>query len=434
MSDRLDEPPSIANFATAFPRGEVVDIGAQRKKKKQTHPAGTFDWPETAGNAPRAKSVANFNAWNARRALRFRANVFTITIEVQTKTHPWAPLDDATEVQEWLALTEAGCDMGREFWSACAHAEAHRNPHDPPLLYVNSLAWDGVDRLDTWLIRRGGAPDTAFVRAVSRIVLVAAVRRIRSPGIKFDAIPVLEGRQGIGKSRLVRAISPDPAWFTDALEIGADSKLVIEQTAGKLIVELAELAGLSTRDVERVKAFASRQEDRARLSYGRYTTERKRRFVCFATVNPDASGTYAIDVTGNRRLWPIPLSKQIDVDALIAEREQLWAEAAHLEAEDEPIHLSSEVEAEAHQEQAARVVEDPWTDTLSATVSNRQFVLVQDVWGAVAADVSKRNGTVGRRIENVMARLGWEKTVRRNPATRATEKVFRRVDAGDDDA
>lgn len=46
--------------------------------------------------------------------------------------------------------------------------------------------WDKVPRLDTLLMDYLGAPDNAYVRAVTRKTLCAAVARVRKPGIKFD--------------------------------------------------------------------------------------------------------------------------------------------------------------------------------------------------------------------------------------------------------
>lgn len=114
---------------------------------------------------------------------------------------------------------------------------------------------------------------------------IAAVRRIRSPGTKFDQIVVLEGPQGCGKSTFVQILAGGAELFTDALRLGAQEKETIEITAGKIIVELGELRDASKRDLSAIKHFASRQADRARLSYDVFASEIPRQFTIWGTTN-----------------------------------------------------------------------------------------------------------------------------------------------------
>ena len=109
--------------------------------------------------------------------------------------------------------------------------------------YLARLTWDGRPRLDRWLVTYAGAPDTDYVRAVSALPLLAAVRRIRQPGAKFDELLVLESKQGKGKSTALQALCGVDEWFSDGLPLGVDAKLVIEHTTGKWIIEAAELQG-----------------------------------------------------------------------------------------------------------------------------------------------------------------------------------------------
>ena len=131
--------------------------------------------------------------------------------------------------------------------------------------YLDGLKWDGEQRLDTWLMAFAGAEDSILTRAIGAKVLLAAVRRVRKPGCKFDQCLVLEGPQGAGKSSLVRILAGEDR-FTDCLHIGAEAKVIIEQTAGSWLVEMAELSGIRRGEVEPIKAMISRQVDRARAA------------------------------------------------------------------------------------------------------------------------------------------------------------------------
>lgn len=133
--------------------------------------------------------------------------------------------------------------------------------------YFSTLQWDGTERLDTLLIDYLGAEDTLYVRAVTRKTFTAAVARVYEPGIKFDSILVLNGPQGIGKSTLFALLGKD--WYSDSLSISdMKDKTAAEKLQGYWILELGELAGIKKVDVETVKSFVTRTDDKFRQSYG----------------------------------------------------------------------------------------------------------------------------------------------------------------------
>jgi Virulence-associated protein E len=147
---------------------------------------------------------------------------------------------------------------------------AHLNKYHPVRDFLDNIKWDMNPRIDNWLHDYAGAEDTPFNRAIGRIFLIAAVRRVRQPGIKFDTMLVFESPiQGKNKSSAMRLLAMREEWFTDNLPLGVDPKEVIEQISGIWIVEFAELDGMATRERERITAFPSRQVDKARPAYGR---------------------------------------------------------------------------------------------------------------------------------------------------------------------
>lgn len=212
--------------------------------------------------------------------------------------------------------------------------ETHRTVTD----YLAGLIWDGTPRLDRWLIDYAGAEDIPRVRAVSRAMLVAAVRRARDPGCRFDQLPVIEGPQGCGKSSALRMLAIDEAWFSDHLPAVADVRKLMEATAGKWIIEATEL---NANDAAQLKSFLSRTHDEARMAYQRETTRMPRGFVVIGTTG---SSDYLRD-TGNRRFWPVSV-RSFDLKRLASVRDQLWAEAAIAEATGESIYLATETETE----------------------------------------------------------------------------------------
>lgn len=86
----------------------------------------------------------------------------------------------------------------------CADALAlsfEKHSFHPIKDYLESLTWDGVERVNTLFIDYLGAEDNSYVRTVARKIIVAAVARVLVPGIKFDNMPVLAGPQGMGKAQ-----------------------------------------------------------------------------------------------------------------------------------------------------------------------------------------------------------------------------------------
>lgn len=308
-----------------------------------------------------------------------------------------------------LIWSRNGSEPAKDKISDAVSLIGKRNAYHPVRDYLDGLEWDGLPRLDTWLIDFAGAEDTPLNRAISRKMLCAAVRRARKPGCKFDHMAVLQGPQNLGKSTLIAALCADQKWFTDQLEIGADAKTTIEKTSGAWVIEMAELDGLGRRDANRVKSFVTTQADKARLAYGRFPVTRQRQFVLFGTTNETA---YLTDTTGNRRFWVVPVSAA-DPAGLRAVRDDIWAEAVAMEP-NEKLWLDDDGLREA----AAEIARDatdfgPWKEMLAARIPEGPLkITVTDAWrivGIDAADVNRLTKSHQGAMRAAMIGLGFEK-------------------------
>ena len=196
-----------------------------------------------------------------------------------------------------------------------------------------------------------GADDNEYTRAVTRKMLVGAVARAYKPGTKFDNMLILSGRQGIGKSTILRKIGFDK-WFTDGLKT-FEGKEVCELIQGKWIIEISELEALNKSEVGSVKQILSQTADRYRAAYGRIVEEHPRGCVFFGTSN---NTDYLRDRTGNRRFWPIDTEivtpvKSVFKDLTTEVINQLWAEAKVRYTQNEPLYLSARLEKLAQETQ-----------------------------------------------------------------------------------
>ena len=208
---------------------------------------------------------------------------------------------------------------------------------------------------------------------------------------------------------------PLDEWFSDDLPLGVDSKLTIERTAGKWLIEAAELHGNRGRETETLKAFLSRQVDGpVRLAYGRLSVSIPRQFVLIGTTN--RRGHYLKDSTGARRFWPVSIVG-FDVAALTRDRDQLWAEAVQREP-GASIRLAAELWAEAAVEQEARRAVDPWEDVIEPLLSDGIVrvteIAVAEIWTALGVEANARDNRHADRVAAIMERFGFEKTQKAN--------------------
>jgi predicted P-loop ATPase len=202
---------------------------------------------------------------------------------------------------------------------------ANENSFHPVREYLDRQKWDGVKRFDRMFIDYFGAPDNKYTRQASRLFALGAVARIYEPGHKFDFVPIFEGLQGKRKSTFIETLAVDAEWAGSLSASLKDEKKAVESMAGKWILEIPELSGFKRADVQTIKHFISSNKDNARLSYDRRAQDFQRQCVFMGTTN---ESKYLLDESGNRRFWPIPTNVEaIDLERLIEERDQIWAEA-----------------------------------------------------------------------------------------------------------
>lgn len=318
---------------------------------------------------------------------------------------------DDLALKHWAA-TYYRFEPSKELCFEAHSLVARQYAYHPVRRYLSSLTWDGQPRLDTWLktaLNASGPKE--YLNAVSRKVLVAAVKRVFEPGCKFDYVLVLEGFQGKGKSSALGILASTP-WFTDGLG-DIHNKDVVDQMTGKWIIELGELASIRKSETESNKAFLSRQVDRVRLSYGRRSEDFPRQSIFIGSTN---AKEYFTDETGNRRYWPVRVD-QADRKWIAENRDQLWAEAMMRYELDEDVWLSPELEAVAAREQEKRFEVDDWEFEIRKIVSKDPEgpFTSTELWRSI--NLTNASGHPpnheSKRIGKIMHRLGYVNKNRR---------------------
>lgn len=271
--------------------------------------------------------------------------------KIQGKWSEWNDTDDAALRYYMESLGLAGKDR---LYDAVNNVALQNRIH-PVKDFIEEAAWDGVPRVEELFIKYLGAADTEYTRTISRKTLTAAVARIYNPGVKFDYMLTLRGKQGAGKSSLMRRLAGE--WFSDSMTT-MQGKESFEQLQGVWIMEIGELASMKKSDIETIKCYLSKTSDRFRPAYARRTQDFPRQCIFVATTN---EALFLRDMTGNRRFWilDLPNAKEDEWQKLTdAEIPQIWAEAKHYYDNGEQLYLNSKMEAVAQKVQEQFMEED----------------------------------------------------------------------------
>jgi putative DNA primase/helicase len=245
-----------------------------------------------------------------------------------TPAGAWAEVDDLL-MGEWLVRTHWMPSIPRGTLEEAVRMVAYRHRYHPVREYLKALEWDKTPRLATWLRKAcleedewdDKAPLQRYLARVGTFFVMAMCARVMTPGCKFDYMLILEGAQGMRKSTLLRILAGD--WFADTGLVLGD-KDSYQQLQGIWLYEIPELDAFSKADVMKIKAYVASQEDYFRASFDRRAAKYPRQLVFAGTTNEDH---YLTDPTGNRRFWPVRVTRRVDTDWVQSVRDQLLAEA-----------------------------------------------------------------------------------------------------------
>jgi predicted P-loop ATPase len=314
--------------------------------------------------------------------------------------------DDVTGIQVYLQRNGLN-SLANHAVRLAVNKRASERAFHPVRDYLDGLRWDGKKRLHGWLTTYCGAAESTYTRQVSRMTLIAMVARVRRPGEKCEYITILEGPQGIEKSKVWQIIGGK--WYSDCLpKLDSNDQVRISMhVRGKWLIDIGELVARSRITADELKLFLSRNTERYVPKYGHYEVEEPRQCVFVGTTNKQL---YLHDETGNRRDWPIAV-KNIDIDGLAEVRDMLFAEAdAAFKAGDKwwPSH---KMEREHFlPEQEKRYDADPWTDAVEIWIEAYNRSRATTMEAAVGA-LEMMKGQVDKRVHNrlgaIFQRIGW---------------------------
>jgi putative DNA primase/helicase len=313
---------------------------------------------------------------------------------------PWSDLADI-RTAEWLQRSRFRIDASPKLVAESVQSVADACRVHPLRERLSTLKWDGVKRVDTWTTRYLGAEDTRVHREIGARWMLGAVSRAFAPGSQVDCALILEGDQGRGKSSAVRILSL--GFFTDELaDVG--NKDAAMQLHGAWIIELAELDAVGRAEASRVKSFLTRRADRYRSPYGRHVAEHPRQCVFAGTVNHN---DYLRDETGGRRFMPVEVGT-IDLAALRADVEQLWAEAVARYRGGEPCYTTDEeLRTLIGAHTATRYQGDAWSKVIEEHVQLFESASVAECLERVGVERGRWTNADQSRVSKILKSLGY---------------------------
>lgn len=323
----------------------------------------------------------------------------------------WGSHDDAALYS--IIQTDYGVKNRNDYFDAIKNVSM-RNRFHPVRDVLDSLEWDGSERIRSLLPDYLGVEDTEYSYQVIRLWMLGAVARVYEPGCKFDYTMIFTGPQGLGKSTFLKMMALNDAWFNDSLD-SLDSDKAAQSLMGSWIVELAELKSLARTagGVESVKRFLTAVQDKYRVPYERRADIFLRQCVFAGTTN---KSDFLQDETGNRRFLIIQTginkpTKSLFVPGAIEDMKAAWAQAVHIWKTEQPeLLLPDSCRDEARRLQDESMADDGKVGIITQYLENKDRTCVLEIWKEALEENGRPQKWQSSEIMDIVLSIpGWEK-------------------------
>jgi hypothetical protein len=393
--------------------GEPEPEAAAAKASKAENPAKGFGWDWAPGGKfkllPTLRNVMNFvrmthyremvlvdgrlignpNAELAPNELHqlVRFNQHSGKIEF-SRPAPWHNPDnprnewsnqDAIMLKSYIGESRPLVPGGKDLMTEAAFVASQDNQYHPVKDMIRAEQWDGIERVDRWLAAYCRTYDNDYTREIGKNWLIGMVARVFEPGCKHDEMVILEGEEGIRKSTVAEALAGE---YGRSVKIDPSTQngyvRTVSSMLGAWLIEIAEMEAFRRAEMDAFKAFMSEKKDTVRLAYEPNDRTILRNSIFYGSINPGKEG-YLKNISGNRRFQPVACQGDIDIDGIIRDRAQLFAEAFVRFRAGEPHHIvDTALQAVAKRERATRIEIDAWMDIIADWLYTHQSKMPPD--------------------------------------------------------
>lgn len=283
---------------------------------------------------------------------------------------------------------------------------ADQNPYNPILEFIESKPWDGMSRLSD--LYNTIETKTVFPIETKELLLrkwlISGVAATQNERFHSKGVLVFQGDQSLGKTAWFKKLLPYEIerYFKEGCTLDPSNKDSVKTAISHWIVELGELDSTFRKDIARLKAFITNNEDMLRLPYARKDSKFSRRTIFCGSVNEEE---FLIDSTGNHRFWVIPVVK-LDYNHGI-DIQQLWTEVDTIYKSGEQWWLTPEEEQKLEIQNQTHFKTSPLEELLLKRFDLNSY---SDEWTATDVlshlDYSGINRTLRNEMVQVLTKLG----------------------------
>lgn len=227
---------------------------------------------------------------------------------------------------------------------------ADGNQFNPPLTWIESSPWDGVDRLPAWYDTVRVPPDKLDLkqRLMRRWALQSVAILHNQGDMMARGVLVFGGPQNQGKGKWLKSLAPY-GMVGDGVQLDPHNKDTVKLFVRYWLTELGEIDTIVKRsDVGALKNIISLSTDKFRAPYAARESIFPRRTSPFGTVN---DLQFLQDPTGNTRFWVLEVESVnahhgIDMQQLWAQILAVWKTGEQHWLNDEEVALLNESNGE----------------------------------------------------------------------------------------
>lgn len=355
-----------------------------------------------------------------------RLNLLTNKMEYGPRTSPIVLAGDDLDTLSCKLAVKKNVYVPENRVKAAVRFAAKENAFCPIKRYLlecsfSAKPYEDWDRLGEVLL---GSKLPIATKALQRF-FIGAVARAHNPGCTMSWIPIFIGKQGCGKSQLLRELVPEDLFAEMTVSIDVLMKEIYRLHVSWLI-ELPEVDNyFNVRSIEDFKNLITTRVDETRMPYQSLPVSLHRRFVMAGTSNRNE---FLVDPTGNRRFIPLELGENFETPwrELPLFRDQIWKKAMMEYEAGTPWEITSGELAELSNYVSQFTEVDPWETLVARYVADKKETTTTEVLinglGFTPQGLNKRDS---RRAASILTAMGWRRLVtsRKDPLTGRSKSV-----------